>query len=211
MTGGECPRGICSRYGGMHQHAGVAVGGHHAGIAGLTLVRNTIEVENRTQWLAPSLAAPDIEVLVDIKVLVATDARNGLSLAAHEARDLGERGPRVEYRKLLAQMADHFQRSQEFVLVEVNQLRVFAVDERSGAERVGAARRSRPRPSSRPPSWSARTAKISPSAPKPPPVPSLSPKRRRTNPPSRKGARSGFVRFRRVVSGFRIPSVSLAS
>jgi hypothetical protein len=44
----------------VHQHAGVAAG-HHAGIARLALIRNSIEVENRTQWLVPRLASPDVE------------------------------------------------------------------------------------------------------------------------------------------------------
>jgi hypothetical protein len=46
----------------MHQHAGVAVAGHHASVARFALVGNAIEIEYRAQGLVPSLAAPDIEI-----------------------------------------------------------------------------------------------------------------------------------------------------
>jgi hypothetical protein len=85
LTGATRPRGIRGRDGGVHQHAGTAVAGHHTGIASFALVGNAIEVENRTQWLIPRLAAPDIEVPVQIKVLVAADAGNRLLLAPHKA------------------------------------------------------------------------------------------------------------------------------
>ena len=43
---------------------------------------NAIEIEHRAQGLGPRLAAPDIEVPVQIKVLIAANARDRLLLAA---------------------------------------------------------------------------------------------------------------------------------
>jgi len=64
LTGRERPRRIGGRDSRVHQHAGVAIAGHHAGGAWFALVRNSIEVEHRSQWLVPRLAAPDVEVPV---------------------------------------------------------------------------------------------------------------------------------------------------
>ena len=89
---GEGPSRIGRRDGGMHQHAGIAVAGHHAVVARLALVGDALQIENRTERLVPGLAAPDVEVPVEIEIFIAANARNRLPLAAHIARDFGERG-----------------------------------------------------------------------------------------------------------------------
>jgi hypothetical protein len=81
----------------MHQHARVAIAGHHAVVARFALVRDALQIEHRTQRLVPGLAAPDVEVPVEVKILIAADAGNHLPLAAHIAGDFGERGARVEH------------------------------------------------------------------------------------------------------------------
>ena len=122
MTGCDRPHRIRGRDCGVHKHAGIAVAGHHAGIARLALVGDAIEVENRAQWLAPSLAAPDVEVPVQIKVFVPTNAANRLRLASHKASNLGKRRPWVQYGKPFPQPADCVERSEQLIAVEIDQM-----------------------------------------------------------------------------------------
>ena len=99
VPGRERPRGICGR----RRHA---LACWHCGsipscrrCTARAPVRNAIEVEYRTQWLVPSLAAPDVEVPAQIEVLGAADARDGLGLSAHVACDPGKRRAWVQHRK----------------------------------------------------------------------------------------------------------------
>jgi len=121
---GRCERseGVGRGDAGVHQHAGVAIAGHHTGMAGLALVGDMVEVEDRAQRLVPRLAAPDIEVPVEIEVFMAADAGDRLPLAADITRDFGERRRRVEHRDALFEPADRCERLEQFVPLEIDQV-----------------------------------------------------------------------------------------
>ena len=121
FAGGERPRRIARRNSGVHQHAGIAIASHHAGVAGVAPIRDAVEVEYRTHRFVPRLAAPDVEVPVQVKIFVAADARHRLRFAADIARDLGERCARVEHRKTFAQPTDRVKGIEQFVMVEIDQ------------------------------------------------------------------------------------------
>ena len=91
-------------------------------LAGFGLVRDAIEIEHRTHRLLPGFAAPDVEVPVEVEIFVAADAGNQLLLAANKARHLVERRPRVEYRELLAQVANRIERRKQLVAIEIDQV-----------------------------------------------------------------------------------------
>jgi hypothetical protein len=83
----------------------------------------------------PCLAAPDVEVPVQIKVFIPADAGDFLRLAADIMRDLRQRRPRVEHRKLLSYTADGVECSKQFVTVEIDKVRI-PVNQGGGAERL---------------------------------------------------------------------------
>ena len=121
FAGGERPRRVAHRNSGMHQHAGIAITSHHAGVARVAPIRNAVEIEHRTHRFVPRLAAPDVEVPVQVKIFMAANARHRLRLAADIAGDLGERCVRVEHRKTLAQPTDRGEGIEQFVIVEIDQ------------------------------------------------------------------------------------------
>jgi hypothetical protein len=59
-----------------------------------------------------------------------------LRLAADKTRDLGERRPRVEHGEMLPQAADRAQCGEQFVTVEIDELRPFPVNQRGRAKRL---------------------------------------------------------------------------
>ena len=118
----------------VHQDARMSIARHHAGVARLPLIRNMIQIEDRTHWLRPCFAAPDIEVPVDIKVLVSPDARDELSFATHIPCHFSECGARIEYTKMPLHPRDLAQGVKQFVRIEIDELRVFIVDRRALAK-----------------------------------------------------------------------------
>src|SRR6185312_13355986 len=134
LSSGHRLRGVGDGDRSVHNVARVPVAGHHAGVAGLALIREVIQVEHRSHRLGPRLTAPDIEIPVDVEVFVAGDAGDALLLAAHEARDLIERGTGIEYPEALLEALDRFQRRQDLLGALLHQLRVLAVDQGGGAE-----------------------------------------------------------------------------
>jgi hypothetical protein len=106
-------------------------------MAGLALIRNAIEVEHRTQWLVPRLAAPDIQVPVQIEVFVAADARGppGVRRAQRATSASDARGLSTGNCFLKRAIASSAASSSS--AVEIDEVRV-PVNQRRGAKRLAS-------------------------------------------------------------------------
>jgi hypothetical protein len=69
----------------------MTITGHSASVAYVPLIRESVEVEDRAKRLCPGFAAPDSQIPIQIKVLVTSDARDQLLLAADGAADFVQR------------------------------------------------------------------------------------------------------------------------
>src|SRR5262249_48836505 len=88
VASGQCLPGVSDRDRPVHERTRVTIAGHSAGVAGLPLIGELVEVEDRSHGLCPGFATPDVQIPIEVKILVASDARNQLLLAADRASDL---------------------------------------------------------------------------------------------------------------------------
>src|SRR5262249_54165978 len=120
------------------ERARVAIAGHGASEAWISLIWEIVQIKDRSQRLWPGFAAPDIQIPIQVKVFVATDARNLLLFSAYRARDLSQRQCRIQHAKLLLHALDCRQRFAHSLSRLIEQRRVFAVNEGARAKRLAS-------------------------------------------------------------------------
>src|SRR5262245_60598042 len=136
MTGSDMADSFLSRHPRMHQHAGIAVTRHHALGAAVSNEIDAVEVEHRAERLIPGLAAPDLQVPVEIEIAVTSDAGKYAVFAIDVSFDVLDARARIEYTIAPLQRLDFIQPGRQFCHREVHKIGAVTIDERRRAERL---------------------------------------------------------------------------
>src|SRR5262245_47029127 len=88
LTPDQRLRGVSYGNGPVHERARVTIAGHRACETCVSLIWEIIEIKHRPQRLGPGFAAPDIQIPIQVKVLVAADTRYQLLFSTNGPLDL---------------------------------------------------------------------------------------------------------------------------
>src|SRR5215469_1062174 len=125
----------------MHQHARVSIAGYHAGVACIALVGDALQIKDRAEGLLPCFAAPDAEIPIQVEILASSHARYRLRFPPDVTTNLAQEGSRVHNGEAALEPIDGGYCIEQFVAVEINQVRVAVVYQRGGpqwcATRIG--------------------------------------------------------------------------
>src|SRR5215469_656921 len=118
----------------MHQHARVSIAGYHAGVACIALVGDALQIKDRAEGLLPCLAAPDVEIPIEVEILASSHARYRLRFPPDVTSNLAQGGSRVHNREAALEPIDGGYCIEQFVAVEINQVRAAVVYQRGGTQ-----------------------------------------------------------------------------
>jgi hypothetical protein len=92
----------------MHEDTGIAITGHHASRASVPAVVEAVQVEYRTERLSPCLAAPDVQVPIQIEVFVASDTRKDFRIAVEMVVHVVNRCSGIYHGEMTLERLDSF-------------------------------------------------------------------------------------------------------